>query len=230
MWPITCNLLQALPAEAEGSRAERGINSVLWPGSEGGLGAGGGGEGATGRSVGVGQGAPQWGNCREDEGIFVLIVPNYSCHLGVYGQGRGAPSFQKREGRAFTSLKSLARVKRRAGRSSSRLPPVQQVTDEKTCMQFSIRRPKLPSSETHPEESVYRRLDVSAWLGHLNELGQVEEEYKLRKVRPGARGPEPGQVGPPPGVSVPSCEELCEHGPPSNQSRCLGFGGPTQSV
>nr|XP_023412600.1 TBC1 domain family member 16 isoform X2 [Loxodonta africana] len=63
-------------------------------------------------------------------------------------------------------------------------PPVQQVTDEKTCMRFSIRRPKLPSSETHPEESVYKRLDVTAWLGHLNELGQVEEEYKLRKVWP----------------------------------------------
>lgn len=58
----------------------------------------------------------------------------------------------------------------------------QQVADEKTCMRFSIRRPKLPSSETHPEESMYKRLDVSAWLRHLNELGQVEEEYKLRKA------------------------------------------------
>uniref|UniRef100_A0A2R8N5M1 TBC1 domain family member 16 n=1 Tax=Callithrix jacchus TaxID=9483 RepID=A0A2R8N5M1_CALJA len=58
----------------------------------------------------------------------------------------------------------------------------QQVAPEKTCMQFSIRRPKLPSSETHPEESMYKRLDVSAWLNHLNELGQVEEEYKLRKA------------------------------------------------
>ncbi|XP_030884643.1 TBC1 domain family member 16 isoform X3 [Leptonychotes weddellii] len=58
----------------------------------------------------------------------------------------------------------------------------QQVTDEKTCMQFSIRRPKLPSSETHPEESMYKRLDVAAWLRHLNELGQVEEGYKLRKA------------------------------------------------
>ncbi|XP_072638255.1 TBC1 domain family member 16 [Canis lupus baileyi] len=57
----------------------------------------------------------------------------------------------------------------------------QQVADEKTCMQFSIRRPKLPSSETHPEESMYKRLDVAAWLRHLNELGQVEEGYKLRK-------------------------------------------------
>ncbi|POI31461.1 hypothetical protein CIB84_004788 [Bambusicola thoracicus] len=58
----------------------------------------------------------------------------------------------------------------------------QQLADEKTCMQFSIRRPKLPSSETHPEENTYRRLDVSAWLGHLNHCGQVEEEYKLQKV------------------------------------------------
>lgn len=57
-----------------------------------------------------------------------------------------------------------------------------QVTDERTCMQFSIRRPKLPSSEIHPEESLYRRLDVSAWLNHLNDLGQVEEEYKLRQA------------------------------------------------
>ncbi|XP_054391819.2 TBC1 domain family member 16 isoform X10 [Pongo abelii] len=61
-------------------------------------------------------------------------------------------------------------------------PPVQQVAPDKTCMQFSIRRPKLPSSETHPEESMYKRLGVSAWLNHLNELGQVEEEYKLRKA------------------------------------------------
>ncbi|XP_009885133.1 PREDICTED: TBC1 domain family member 16 isoform X4 [Charadrius vociferus] len=57
-----------------------------------------------------------------------------------------------------------------------------QLTDEKTCMQFSIRRPKLPSSETHPEENTYKRLDVSAWLHHLNEAGQVEEEYKLQKA------------------------------------------------
>ncbi|XP_032932831.1 TBC1 domain family member 16 isoform X2 [Catharus ustulatus] len=57
-----------------------------------------------------------------------------------------------------------------------------QLSDEKTCMQFSIRRPKLPSSETHPEENSSRRLDVSAWLQHLNDAGQVEEEYKLRKA------------------------------------------------
>ncbi|KAL4835421.1 hypothetical protein H8958_020824 [Nasalis larvatus] len=58
----------------------------------------------------------------------------------------------------------------------------QQVAPDKTCMQFSIRRSKLLSSETHPEESMYKRLGVSAWLNHLNELGQVEEEYKLRKA------------------------------------------------
>lgn len=69
--------------------------------------------------------------------------------------------------------------------------PCQQVADEKTCMQFSIRRPKLPSSETHPEESMYKRLDVAAWLRHLNELGQVEEGYKLRKVSGGWGVPAP---------------------------------------
>ncbi|NWR42240.1 TBC16 protein, partial [Regulus satrapa] len=58
----------------------------------------------------------------------------------------------------------------------------QQLADEKTCMQFSIRRPKLPSSETHPEENSSRRLDVAAWLQHLNHAGQVQEEYKLRKA------------------------------------------------
>ncbi|XP_064584993.1 TBC1 domain family member 16 isoform X2 [Zonotrichia leucophrys gambelii] len=58
----------------------------------------------------------------------------------------------------------------------------EQLADEKTCMQFSIRRPKLPSSETHPEENCQQRLDVAAWLQHLNEAGQVEEEYRLRKA------------------------------------------------
>ncbi|NXO26096.1 TBC16 protein, partial [Cisticola juncidis] len=58
----------------------------------------------------------------------------------------------------------------------------QQLAEEKTCMQFSIRRPRLPSAETHPEESSQRRLDVSAWLRHLNAAGQVQEEYKLRKA------------------------------------------------
>ncbi|XP_078257718.1 TBC1 domain family member 16-like [Rhinoraja longicauda] len=57
-----------------------------------------------------------------------------------------------------------------------------QVSDVKACMQFSIRRPNLPSTETHPEENMYKRLDVTIWLNHLNEVGQVEEEYKLRKA------------------------------------------------
>lgn len=57
-----------------------------------------------------------------------------------------------------------------------------QVSVEKSCMQFSIQRPTLPSAETHPEEKLYRRLDVTIWLRHLNQNGQVEEEYKLRKV------------------------------------------------
>ncbi|CAM9684027.1 unnamed protein product [Bubo scandiacus] len=66
--------------------------------------------------------------------------------------------------------------------TETHLKDQQLADDEKTCMQFSIRRPKLPSSETHPEENTYKRLDVSAWLHHLNESGQVEEEYKLQKA------------------------------------------------
>ncbi|CAL8282572.1 unnamed protein product [Boreogadus saida] len=57
-----------------------------------------------------------------------------------------------------------------------------QVVEEKSCMQFSIRRPALPSSESHPEERLYRRLEVNTWLRHFNRSGQVEEEYKLRKA------------------------------------------------
>uniref|UniRef100_A0A8D3C8L7 TBC1 domain family, member 16 n=1 Tax=Scophthalmus maximus TaxID=52904 RepID=A0A8D3C8L7_SCOMX len=60
--------------------------------------------------------------------------------------------------------------------------PKDQVSDEKSCMQFSIQRATLPSAETHPEEKLYRRLDVTTWLRHLNHTGQVEEEYKLRKA------------------------------------------------
>uniref|UniRef100_A0A8C7YG69 TBC1 domain family, member 16 n=1 Tax=Oryzias sinensis TaxID=183150 RepID=A0A8C7YG69_9TELE len=60
--------------------------------------------------------------------------------------------------------------------------PKDQVSDERSCMQFSIQRPTLPSAETHPEEKLYRRLDVTSWLHHLNQDGQVEEEYKLRKA------------------------------------------------
>ncbi|XP_054988272.1 TBC1 domain family member 16 [Sorex araneus] len=57
-----------------------------------------------------------------------------------------------------------------------------QAPEQRLRMQFSIRRPKLPSAETHPEESMYRRLDVAAWLGHLNAQGQVQEEHRLRKA------------------------------------------------
>uniref|UniRef100_A0A5F9D6V1 TBC1 domain family member 16 n=1 Tax=Oryctolagus cuniculus TaxID=9986 RepID=A0A5F9D6V1_RABIT len=82
---------------------------------------------------------------------------------------------------------------------------VQQLADERTCLQFSIRRPKLPSCETHPEESAYGRLDGAAWLSHLNALGQVEEEYKLRKVRRGGAGAGPQ---PPGGARVPALGEV----------------------
>lgn len=85
-------------------------------------------------------------------------------------------------------------------------------------MQFSIRRPKLPSCEAHPEESLYRRLDVPAWLQHLNELGQVEEMYKLRQVR-AARGGRRRRAGAPPG---PPRARFAASARPSDPSRGAG--------
>ncbi|KAM9296984.1 TBC1 domain family member 16 [Gastrophryne carolinensis] len=58
----------------------------------------------------------------------------------------------------------------------------QQVPEDKTCLHFSIQRPSFPSTESHPEEGMYQRLDVTRWLEHFNDAGQVEEEYKLRKA------------------------------------------------
>lgn len=80
-------------------------------------------------------------------------------------------------------------------------------------MQFSIRRPKLPSSETHPEESLYRRLDVSAWLNHLNDLGQVEEEYKLRQVWRGHLASLRGALGVKPGRWAGGWQAAASRGP-----------------
>ncbi|XP_072260064.1 TBC1 domain family member 16 isoform X2 [Pyxicephalus adspersus] len=70
----------------------------------------------------------------------------------------------------------------------------QQVSEDKTCLHFSIQRPNLPSAESHPEEGMYQKLDVTLWLQHFNDVGQVEEEYKLRKaiffggIEPSLRG------------------------------------------
>ncbi|XP_040291055.1 TBC1 domain family member 16 isoform X1 [Bufo bufo] len=70
----------------------------------------------------------------------------------------------------------------------------EKVSEEKTCLHFSIQRPSVLSSESHPEEGIYQRLNVTRWLQHLNEAGQVEEEYKLRKaiffggIEPSLRG------------------------------------------
>ncbi|XP_018419372.1 PREDICTED: TBC1 domain family member 16 isoform X3 [Nanorana parkeri] len=70
----------------------------------------------------------------------------------------------------------------------------QQVSEDKTCLHFSIQRPNLPSAESHPEEGMYQKLHVTLWLQHFNDVGQVEEEYKLRKaiffggIEPSLRG------------------------------------------
>ncbi len=51
------------------------------------------------------------------------------------------------------------------------------------CKQFSVIRPHLTGSQCHPEEGAYTRVNEETWRQHMNELGQIEDDYHLRKVR-----------------------------------------------
>ncbi|XP_036386076.1 TBC1 domain family member 16-like isoform X1 [Megalops cyprinoides] len=57
-----------------------------------------------------------------------------------------------------------------------------QVSDGRSCVEFSVLRPTPPSVETHPEERLYGQLDSATWSRHLSHSGQVEEQYALRKA------------------------------------------------
>ena len=39
-------------------------------------------------------------------------------------------------------------------------------------------------SDCHPEEGVYDEVSEEMWWSYLNERGQVEDNYELRKVTP----------------------------------------------
>lgn len=47
---------------------------------------------------------------------------------------------------------------------------------------FSICGPQLSVGQCHPEEGLYRRLSRDAWSLHINEFGQIEDEYNIRKA------------------------------------------------
>ena len=50
------------------------------------------------------------------------------------------------------------------------------------CHQFSVIRPYLTSSQCHPEEGVYEKVNEDTWHRHMNDRGQIEDDFHLRKV------------------------------------------------
>ncbi|XP_071965030.1 TBC1 domain family member 16-like isoform X2 [Antedon mediterranea] len=57
--------------------------------------------------------------------------------------------------------------------------------DEETnrlCQKFSIVRPNWKKSECHPEEGMYDVITEEIWLSYLNDFGQIEDEFGLRKA------------------------------------------------
>ena len=53
---------------------------------------------------------------------------------------------------------------------------------DRQCKQFSVIRPYLPNSQRHPEEGAYEKVNDTTWKQHMNELGQIEDDFHLRKV------------------------------------------------
>nr|XP_039261328.1 TBC1 domain family member 16-like [Styela clava]XP_039261329.1 TBC1 domain family member 16-like [Styela clava] len=56
------------------------------------------------------------------------------------------------------------------------------ITDQLAVRHFSICGPQLSVGQCHPEEGLYRRLSKDAWSLHVNEFGQVQDEYNIRKA------------------------------------------------
>ncbi|KAI0241977.1 TBC1 domain family member 16 [Lamellibrachia satsuma] len=51
-----------------------------------------------------------------------------------------------------------------------------------SCRQFTVIRPYLPDGHSHPEEGAYDVVDEDTWRRHMNERGQILDDYQLRKV------------------------------------------------
>ncbi|RWS22689.1 TBC1 domain family member 16-like isoform X3, partial [Leptotrombidium deliense] len=54
---------------------------------------------------------------------------------------------------------------------------------ESNFIHYSVCKPEISAEECHPEEGVYRSVDKQMWkCDILNELGQVEDDFTLRKI------------------------------------------------
>ena len=56
---------------------------------------------------------------------------------------------------------------------------------DKRCRTFSVIRPYLTDDQCHPEEGAYERVDEETWKQHMNDLGQIEDDFHLRRVSAG---------------------------------------------
>lgn len=50
------------------------------------------------------------------------------------------------------------------------------------CRHFSIIRPYLTNDQRHPEEGAYEVVNEDTWRHHMSDLGQIEDDFHLRKV------------------------------------------------
>ena len=50
------------------------------------------------------------------------------------------------------------------------------------CKHFSVIRPYLSEGQGHPEEGAYELVNYETYKQHMNEDGQIEDDFELRKV------------------------------------------------
>ena len=50
------------------------------------------------------------------------------------------------------------------------------------CKHFSVIRPYLTEGQCHPEEGAYEKVNYETYKQHMNEEGQIEDDFELRKV------------------------------------------------
>lgn len=55
---------------------------------------------------------------------------------------------------------------------------------ESPYRQFLIVRPQITDDQCHPEEGLFETVTEDMWRTHMNEPGQIEDVFQLRKVRP----------------------------------------------
>lgn len=55
-------------------------------------------------------------------------------------------------------------------------------TDNCPYRQFSVCRPQVTAAECHPEEGIYGSVDEQTWREYMNDDGQIEDDFQLRKA------------------------------------------------